>query len=147
MAKTATAKRSDRVFFTEGDQALPIPNLIEHQLKSWDEFVKSGLQEVFNELNPIDDYTGQKLSLRFKDYYFKDPLEDERSAKENLTTYDAPLHVNVELTNKVTGEVKEQDIYFGDYPWMTERASFIINGTERVIVSQLIRSAGVFFVA
>ena len=147
MAKTATAKRSDRVFFTEGDQALPIPNLIEHQLKSWDEFVKSGLQEVFNELNPIDDYTGQKLSLRFKDYYFKDPLEDERSAKENLTTYDAPLHVNVELTNKVTGEVKEQDIYFGDYPWMTERASFIINGTERVIVSQLIRSAGVFFSA
>lgn len=147
MAKTATAKRSDRVFFTEGDQALPIPNLIEHQLKSWDEFVKSGLQEVFNELNPIDDYTGQKLSLRFKDYYFKDPLEDERSAKENLTTYDAPLHVNVELINKVTGEVKEQDIYFGDYPWMTERASFIINGTERVIVSQLIRSAGVFFSA
>ena len=147
MAKTATAQQNGRVFFTEGDQALPIPNLIEHQLKSWDEFIKSGLQEVFNELNPIDDYTGQKLSLRFKDYYFKSPLEDERTTKENLATYDAPLHVNVELTNKVTGEVKEQDIYFGDYPWMTDRASFIINGTERVIVSQLIRSAGVFFTA
>ena len=148
MAESAkTAKSGGRVQFTEGDQVLPIPNLTEHQTKSWDEFVKYGLQEVFNELNPIDDYTGQKMSLRFKDYYFKEPVEDDRTAKENLTTYEAPLHVNVELTNKVTGEVKEQDIYFGDYPWMTDRASFIINGTERVIVSQLIRSAGVFFQA
>ena len=148
MAKsTNTAKSGSRVSFTEGDQVLPIPNLTEHQTKSWKEFVDYGLQEVFNELNPIDDYTGQKMSLRFKDYYFKDPVEDDRTAKENLTTYEAPLHVNVELTNKVTGEVKEQDIYFGDYPWMTDRASFIINGTERVIVSQLIRSAGVFFQA
>jgi len=144
---TNTAKSGSRVSFTEGDQVLPIPNLTEHQTKSWKEFVDYGLQEVFNELNPIDDYTGQKMSLRFKDYYFKDPVEDDRTAKENLTTYEAPLHVNVELTNKVTGEVKEQDIYFGDYPWMTDRASFIINGTERVIVSQLIRSAGVFFQA
>ncbi|MBQ1760518.1 MAG: DNA-directed RNA polymerase subunit beta, partial [Prevotella sp.] len=104
-----------------------------------------GLREVFAELNPIDDYTGQKLSLRFKDYYFKDPKETEQEAKYNLATYEAPLHVLVELENKATGEKKEQDIYFGDYPWMTERATFIINGTERVIVSQLIRSAGVFF--
>ena len=138
---------SDRKFFTEGDQALPIPDLIAHQKDSWEDFVKSGLREVFNELNPIDDYTGQKFSLRFKDYYFKEPSENERDAKANLATYDAPLHVNVELTNKVTGEVKEQDIFFGDYPWMTDRATFIINGTERVIVSQLIRSAGVFFTA
>ena len=148
MAVTAESTNSGaRVQFTEGDQVLPIPNLTEHQTKSWKEFVDYGLQEVFNELNPIDDYTGQKMSLRFKDYYFKEPVEDDRVAKENLTTYEAPLHVNVELTNKVTGEVKEQDIYFGDYPWMTDRASFIINGTERVIVSQLIRSAGVFFQA
>ncbi len=147
MAVTANTDSGRRVQFTEGDQVLPIPNLTEHQTKSWKEFVDYGLQEVFNELNPIDDYGGQKFSLRFKDYYFKEPVEDDRSAKENLTTYEAPLHVNVELTNKVTGEVKEQDIYFGDYPWMTDRASFIINGTERVIVSQLIRSAGVFFQA
>ena len=148
MAKsTKTAKSGSRVSFTEGDQVLPIPNLTEHQTKSWKEFVDYGLKEVFDELNPIEDYTGQKMDLRFKDYYFKDPIEDDRTAKENLTTYEAPLHVNVELTNKVTGEVKEQDIYFGDYPWMTDRASFIINGTERVIVSQLIRSAGVFFQA
>ncbi len=144
---TPTKAADDRVFFTEGDQALPIPDLIAHQKDSWEDFVKSGLREVFNELNPIDDYTGQKLSMRFKDYYFKTPAEDEKTAKYNLSTYAAPLHVQVELTNKVTGEVKEQDIYFGDYPWMTDRATFIINGTERVVVSQLIRSAGVFFTA
>ena len=138
---------SGRVFFTEGDQALPIPDLIAHQKDSWEDFVKSGLREVFNELNPIEDYTRQKLALRFKDYYFKEPSESEHDAKYNLTTYDAPLHVIVELENKVTGEKKEQDIFFGDYPWMTDRATFIINGTERVIVSQLIRSAGVFFTA
>ncbi len=148
MAKTTkSAMSGSRVSFTEGDQVLPIPNLTEHQTKSWNEFVQYGLQEVFNELNPIDDYTGQKMSLRFKDYYFKDPIEDDQTAKENLTTYEAALQVKIELTNKVTGEVKEQEIYFGDYPWMTDRASFIINGTERVIVSQLIRSAGVFFQA
>ena len=138
-------KSGERVFFTEGDQALPIPDLTAHQKDSWADFVKNGLREVFEELNPIDDYTGQKLSLRFKDYYFKDPKESERDAKYNLATYEAPLHVLVELENKTTGQKKEQDIYFGDYPWMTERATFIINGTERVIVSQLIRSAGVFF--
>ncbi|MBR3138978.1 DNA-directed RNA polymerase subunit beta [Candidatus Saccharibacteria bacterium] len=138
-------KSGERVFFTEGDQALPIPDLTVHQKDSWADFVKNGLREVFEELNPIDDYTGQKLSLRFKDYYFKDPKETEREAKYNLATYEAPLHVLVELENKATGKKKEQDIYFGDYPWMTERATFIINGTERVIVSQLIRSAGVFF--
>ena len=147
MKKATTAKTGSRVFFTEGDQALPIPDLIDHQKKSWDEFVKTGLREVFNELNPIEDYTGQKLSIEFKDYYFKEPTRDERQAKADLTTYDAALHVNVALKNKITGEVKEQDIFFGDYPWMTNRATFIINGTERVIVSQLIRSAGVFFTA
>ena len=144
--KTANESGS-RVFFTEGDQALPIPDLIAHQKDSWEDFVKSGLREVFNELNPIDDYTGQKLSLRFKDYEFKAPKENEQDAKYNLATYESALHVLVELENKVTGEKKEQDIFFGDYPWMTDRATFVINGTERVIVSQLIRSAGVFFTA
>lgn len=143
MAKSTS--RSERKFFTEGDQALPIPDMTQHQTDSWEDFVKNGLREVFAELNPVDDYTGQKLSLRFKDYYFKEPKESEDQAKYNLATYEAPLHVLVELENKVTGKKQEQDIYFGDYPWMTDRATFIINGTERVIVSQLIRSAGVFF--
>jgi DNA-directed RNA polymerase subunit beta len=141
-----TEKAGKRIFFTEGDE-LPIPDLTTHQKDSWEEFVKSGLREVFTELNPIDDYTGQKFSLSFRDYEFKAPKMTVDEAKYNMTTYEAPLHVTVELQNKVTGEKKEQDIYFGDYPWMTDRATFIINGTERVVVSQLIRSAGVFFTA
>ena len=144
---STTVKNSQRVFFTEGDQALPIPDLIAHQKDSWEDFVKNGLREIFSELNPIDDYTGQKLSLRFKDYEFRAPKQTEHDAKINLMTYEAPLHVKVELENKVKGTKKEQDIFFGDYPWMTDRATFVINGTERVVVSQLIRSAGVFFTA
>jgi len=136
-----------RVFFTKDDTALPLPNLIAHQKDSWREFVETGLSEIFSELNPIEDYTGQKLELRFKEYAFQDPKVTEVDTKENNLTFDAPLHVNVELTNKVTGEVKEQEIYLGDYPWMTDRGTFIINGTERVVVSQLIRSSGVFFTA
>lgn len=145
----ATTKRANakRVFFTKDDTALPLPNLITHQRESWQEFVETGLGEIFAELNPIDDYTGQKLALRFGKYEFHEPKNSEQFAKENNLTFDAPLHAVVELTNKVTGEVKEQEIYLGDYPWMTDRGTFIINGTERVVVSQLIRSAGVFFTA
>ena len=147
MAKTKPSQQVKRVFFTKDDTALPVPNLIAHQHDSWKEFVDTGLSEIFAELNPIEDYTGQKLELRFKEYAFEDPKVTEQDAKENNLTFDAPLHANVELTNKVTGEVKEQKIYLGDYPWMTERGTFVINGTERVVVSQLIRSAGVFFTA
>lgn len=145
----AKAKPNDaqRVFFTKDDTALSLPNLISHQKDSWQEFVETGLSEIFAELNPIDDYTGQKLSLRFKQYEFAEPKISDQEAKENNLTFDAPLHATVELTNKVTGEVREQEIYLGDYPWMTDRGTFIVNGTERVVVSQLIRSAGVFFTA
>lgn len=146
MAKTKPTAEG-RVFFTSTDTALPLPKLIAHQEDSWREFVETGLSEIFAELNPIEDYTGQKLELRFKKYEFQTPKTSEKDAKENNLTFDAPLHATVELTNKVTGEVKEQEIYLGDYPWMTERGTFIINGTERVVVSQLIRSAGVFFTA
>ena len=146
MAKQQTTS-GERVFFTSGDDALPLPNLIAHQEDSWREFVEDGLSEIFSEINPIDDYTGQKLALRFGSYRFEDPKTTDLFAKENNMTFEAPLHVMAELTNKVTGEVKEQEIYLGDYPWMTNRGTFIINGTERVVVSQLIRSAGVFFTA
>jgi DNA-directed RNA polymerase subunit beta len=150
MAQAKAAKTNaplQRVFFTSDDTALELPNLISHQRESWKDFVETGLSEIFAELNPIEDYTGQKLELRFKDYAFQEPKNSEQFAKENNVTFDAPLLVNVELTNKVTGEVKEQEIYLGDYPWMTDRGTFVINGTERVVVSQLIRSAGVFFTA
>ena len=147
MATKPATTNNGRVFFTKDDTALPLPNLMAHQKDSWQEFVETGLSEIFAELNPIEDYTGQKLELRFGKYAFQDPKNSEMFAKENNLTFDAPLHAVVELTNKVTGEVKEQEIYLGDYPWMTDRGTFIINGTERVVVSQLIRSAGVFFTA
>ena len=136
-----------RVFFTKDDTALPIPNLLDHQRNSWKDLVETGIGEIFAEINPVDDYTGQKLSLSFRKYWFGEPKFSEAWAKENNVTFEAPLYANVELVNKVTGEVKEQEIYLGDYPWMTDRGTFIVNGTERVVVSQLIRSAGVFFTA
>ncbi len=146
MAKKPTTS-SERVYFTSGDNALPLPNLIAHQKDSWRWFVEEGLSDIFSEINPIDDYTGQKLSLKFGKYYFGEPKNTDQFAKENNLTFEAPLHATVELTNKTTGVVEEQEIYLGEYPWMTERGTFIINGTERVVVSQLIRSAGVFFTA
>ena len=146
MAKKPTTS-SERVYFTSGDNALPLPNLIAHQKDSWRWFVEEGLSEIFSEINPIDDYTGQKLSLKFGKYYFGEPKNTDQFAKENNLTFEAPLHATVELTNKTTGVVEEQEIYLGEYPWMTEHGTFIINGTERVVVSQLIRSAGVFFTA
>lgn len=146
MAKKPSTS-SDRVYFTSGDNALSLPNLIAHQKDSWRWFVEEGLSEIFSEVNPIDDYTGQKLSLKFGKYYFGEPKNTDQFAKENNLTFEAPLHATVELTNKTTGLVEEQEIYLGEYPWMTDRGTFVINGTERVVVSQLIRSAGVFFTA
>lgn len=144
---TKQPKNTKRVFFTKDDTALEIPNLIDHQRKSWRELVETGIGEIFAEINPVDDYTGQKLSLSFRKYWFGEPKSSESWAKENNITFEAPLYANVELVNKVTGDVKEQEIYLGEYPWMTDRGTFIVNGTERVVVSQLIRSAGVFFTA
>jgi DNA-directed RNA polymerase subunit beta len=148
MAK-ATAKNSatKRTYFTKTDDALDMPNLVDHQNRSFQWFVEEGLGELLAEISPIDDYTGAKLSLSFKDYRFEEPKLSEAEARENNVSYEAPLKATVELTNKVTGEIKEQEIYLGDYPWMTERGTFVINGAERVVVSQLIRSAGVFFTA
>jgi DNA-directed RNA polymerase subunit beta len=146
MAKSSVTKNSGkRIQFNESKNIVDLPNLVDHQNKSWDWLVEEGLGELLAEISPIDDYTGTKLSLSFKDYSFEKPKLTEAEARENNVSYDAPLKATVELTNKVTGEVKEQEIYLGDYPWMTERGTFVINGAERVVVSQLIRSAGVFF--
>ncbi len=142
--KNASAKGA-RVFYTRQDDAIDLQNLVDHQNKSFQWFIDEGLGELLAEISPIDDYTGTKLSLVFKDYHFEDPKMSEADARENNVSYEAPLKAKVELTNKVTGEVKEQEIYLGDYPWMTKRGTFVINGAERVVVSQLIRSAGVFF--
>lgn len=148
MAKGKTLSNDGaRVFYTTRDDAVDLEDLGGHQNKSFQWFVTEGLGELLAEISPIDDYTGTKLSLRFKGYHFEDPKMSESDARENNISYEAPLKAVVELTNKVTGEVKEQEIYLGDYPWMTQRGTFVINGAERVVVSQLIRSSGVFFTA
>lgn len=145
MAKAATATKATRVFFTQADDSVQLPNLVDHQNRSFQWLIDEGLGEILAEISPIDDYTGTKLTLNFKEYHFEEPKMTELEAKENNISYDAPLKAIVELTNKVTGEVKEQEIYLGDYPWMTKRGTFVINGAERVVVSQLIRSSGVFY--
>jgi len=136
-----------RTYFTKSEDIINPPNLVDHQNKSFQWFVEEGLGELLAEISPIDDYTGTKLSIVFKDYHFEDPKMTEAAARENNVSFEAPLKAKVELTNKVTGEIKEQEIYLGDYPWMTSRGTFVINGAERVVVSQLIRSSGVFFTA
>ena len=141
------SQNGKRVYFTKHDDAIDLPNLVDHQNKSFQWLVNEGLGELLAEISPIEDYTGAKLSLRFKDYHFEEPKISEHDARENNISYEAPLKAVVELTNKVTGEVKEQEIYLGDFPWMTKRGTFVINGAERVVISQLIRSAGVFFTA
>ena len=150
MAKAVTApknttKSNARTYFTKQDDALDLPSLVDHQNRSFQWFVEEGLGELLAEISPIDDYTGTKLSLTFKGYHFDAPKISEAEARENNVSFEAPLKATVELTNKITGEIKEQEIYLGDYPWMTSRGTFVINGAERVVVSQLIRSAGVFF--
>ncbi len=139
--------KNGRVYLSETENILDLPNLVDHQNKSWDWFKGEGLGELLEEISPIEDYTGTKLSLRFKSHRFDPPKTTEQEARENNVSYEAPLKAIVELTNKVTGEVKEHEIYLGDFPWMTDRGTFVINGAERVVVSQLIRSAGVFFTA
>lgn len=148
MASTSTKAvnaTSKRTYFSNNSQVIDLPNLVDHQNRSWQWFVDEGLGELLAEISPIDDYTGTKLSLSFKQYHFEEPKMSEAEARENNVSYEAPLKATVVLTNKVTGEVKEHEIYLGDFPWMTDRGTFVINGAERVVVSQLIRSAGVFF--
>lgn len=145
--KAAQKSASGRVYFNKKKEIINLPNLVDHQNRSFQWFVEEGLGEILSEISPIDDYTGTKLSIRFKGYHFEEPKMTEEEARENNVSYEVPLKAIAELTNKVTGEVKEQEIYLGDYPWMTTRGTFIINGAERVVVSQLIRSAGVFFTA
>ncbi|MBP9813286.1 DNA-directed RNA polymerase subunit beta [Candidatus Saccharibacteria bacterium] len=148
MAKTvaSTDNANQRIFYTKSND-IPLPNLIDHQNKSFQWFVDEGLGELLAEISPMEDYTGTKLSLNFKSYHFEEPKLTELEARENNVSYEASLKAVVELINKITGEVKEQEIYLGDYPWMTKRGTFVINGAERVVVSQLIRSPGVFFTA
>ncbi len=137
--------KKTKVFSSAPKNILTPPNLIEVQLDSYNWFLESGLRELLDELSPIKDYSGKNLQLHFLDYYFDEPKHNEKWAKDHGASYEAPLRVNLRLENKETKEAKDQEIYLGDFPIMTDRGTFIVNGVERVIVSQIIRSSGAFF--
>jgi DNA-directed RNA polymerase subunit beta len=134
-----------RRFFNKIQDLVPLPNLIEVQLDSYRWFMEQGLNELFEEISPIEDFTGRDLELYFLEHYLDEPRFDEKTAKAKNATFEAALRVKCRLVNKKTGEIKEQEVYLGDFPLMTDRGTFVVNGIERVVVSQLIRSAGVFF--
>nr|CCK33654.1 RNA polymerase beta subunit [Paenibacillus peoriae KCTC 3763] len=136
--------RRTRRSYARINEVLEVPNLIEIQQKSYDWFLEEGLREMFRDISPIQDFTGN-LILEFIDYSLGEPKYTVDDAKERDVTYAAPLRVKVRLINKETGEVKEQEVFMGDFPLMTETGTFIINGAERVIVSQLVRSPSVYF--
>ncbi|GIP01350.1 MULTISPECIES: DNA-directed RNA polymerase subunit beta [Paenibacillus] len=136
--------RRTRRSYARINEVLEVPNLIEIQQKSYEWFLEEGLREMFQDISPIQDFTGN-LVLEFIDYSLGEPKYTVDDAKERDVTYAAPLRVKVRLINKETGEVKEQEVFMGDFPLMTETGTFIINGAERVIVSQLVRSPSVYF--
>ncbi|WP_174734508.1 DNA-directed RNA polymerase subunit beta [Mesobacillus harenae] len=125
-------------------EVLDLPNLIEIQTASYQWFLDEGLREMFQDISPIEDFTGN-LSLEFIDYSLGEPKYPVEESKERDVTFSAPLRVKVRLVNKETGEVKDQDVFMGDFPLMTETGTFVINGAERVIVSQLVRSPSVYY--
>ncbi len=137
--------KKTRMSYSRIDEVLEMPNLIEVQKRSYKWFLEEGLREVFNDISPITDYT-ENLVLEFVDYKIGgSPKYSVEECKERDVTYSAPLKVQVRLINRETGEVKEQEVFMGDFPLMTEQGTFIINGAERVIVSQLVRSPGVYY--
>ena len=136
--------RRTRRSYARINEVLEVPNLIEIQQKSYQWFLEEGLREMFQDISPIQDFTGN-LILEFVDYSLGEPKYTVDDAKERDVTYAAPLRVKVRLINKETGEVKEQEVFMGDFPLMTETGTFIINGAERVIVSQLVRSPSVYY--
>ena len=145
MPYPVTIGKRTRMSFSKIKEIADLPNLIEIQVDSYKWFLEEGLKEVFNDISPIEDYTGN-LILEFVDYSLDDkPKYDIEECKERDATYCAPLKVKVRLINKETGEIKEQEVFMGDFPLMTDRGTFVINGAERVIVSQLVRSPGVYY--
>lgn len=145
--KRQPLKETERKFFTDVRDAFAMESLIETQHASYDWFLSQGIKELFEEVNPITDFTGRDLELTLGDYYIDEPKFDEYTCRNKNITFEAPLRVTVHLENKRTKEKTSQEIFLGDMPIMTERGTFIVNGIERVVVSQLIRSPGAFFTA
>ena len=131
--------------FGSAQPEMEMPNLIDMPRRSYERFLRENLRELFDEISPIEDFTGGRMELRFGDYRFEDPKYTETECRDRERTYASPLRVRVELLVKESGEVKEQEIFMGDIPMMTKHGTFIINGAERVVVSQLVRSPGVYF--
>ena len=145
MVKDVKHEKCVRKTFAKTEDSIEMPNLIQVQKDSYDWFVKEGLGEVLKDISPIVDYTGN-LVLEFFDYYMEEKTKYSlEEAKERDATYSTRLHVKVRLINRETGEIKEQEIYLGDFPLMTESGTFVINGAERVVVSQLVRSPGCYY--
>ncbi len=144
--KHQKTKSIERKFLTP-ISSMPTPDLVEIQKNSYDWFLKFGIKELFDEVSPITDFTGRDLELYMEDYYLDEPRFDEKTCRERNITFEAPLRVSTRLLNKRTSQSRKQEIYLGDVPIMTDRGTFVVNGIERVVVSQLIRSAGAFFTA
>ena len=145
MVKDIKHEKCIRKTFAKTEDSIEMPNLIKVQKDSYDWFVKVGLGEVLKDISPIIDYSGN-LILEFFDYCMEDTTKYSiEEAKERDATYATRLHVKVRLINKETGEIKEQEIYLGDFPLMTDTGTFVINGAERVVVSQLVRSPGCYY--
>lgn len=145
LVKEIKHEKCSRKTFSKIGDSIDIPNLIKVQKDSYDWFIQEGLGEVLKDISPIVDYSGN-LVLEFLDYYMEEKTKyTEEEAKERDATYATRLHVKVRLINRETGEIKEQEIYLGDFPVMTDSGTFIINGAERVVVSQLVRSPGCYY--
>ncbi len=145
MPKPIKVGRKERMTFAKINEVCEMPNLIQIQTDSYNWFVQEGLREVFEDISPIKDYA-DNLVLEFIDYSLSDaPKYEQEECKERDVTYAAPLKVRVRLINKETGEVKEQEVFMGDFPLMTEKGTFIYNGAERVVVTQLVRSPGPYY--
>jgi DNA-directed RNA polymerase subunit beta len=136
--------RTERLSFAKIPEVLPLPDLLSVQHDSFSWFLERGLKEIFEEISPIEDFTGS-LALELADHRFEDPTMSIEEAKERDSNYSRPLFVTARFMNRQTGEIKEQQVFLGDFPMMTPNGTFIINGTERVVVSQLVRSPGVYF--
>lgn len=134
-----------RYYFTDDRTILELPGLIEVQLDSYKDFLDRRLNKAFYEIFPIDDFSGEKLSIYYKNFTLEEPKYSIADCKRKNLNYEAPMKVRFELLNKMTGEIKEQDVYLGGIPMMTDMGTFIINGIERVIINQIIRSTGMFF--
>ena len=145
MPKAVTYGKTERMSFARHEEIQSMPNLLEIQKNSYKWFLEEGLRDVFRDVDVITDYSGN-LELRFVDYSMdENPKYTEEECKARDATYAAPLKVSVRLRNKETEEIKEQEIFMGDFPIMTPSGTFVINGAERVIVSQIVRSPGVYY--